>query len=297
MVVKLLGGLGNQMFQYAFGRALELSTNSVVKYDVSALANHPVDAGYTLRNYELGVFNIKIDLATRSDLRQFDSLLFGKSSHLFQRMAQRYLNGVHRFIESDSSTYDEHVFQCIRNTYFEGYWQNERYFKKYENQLINEFSLKNPLSGFNLTLSEQIIKAPNAISLHIRRGDYVSNKQANQMHGVCSPKYYQQSVKILKDNIGELTLFIFSDEPDWVQKNMVFDFPTIYVNNNSGEHGAEDLRLMSLCKHNIIANSSFSWWGAWLNKNPKKIIIAPNEWYSGKQNSADGIIPLNWIRV
>jgi hypothetical protein len=199
--------------------------------------------------------------------------------------------------ESYSFGYDPTVFNCGSNAYFEGYWQNERYFKPYESRVRQAFTLKAPLAGQNLALAQQIGTTPHAVALHIRRGDYVSNAQAHAAHGVCSPQYYAQAVQAIQTKVGSIHLFVFSDEPDWVQANMQFAAPTTFISHNTGKASIEDMRLMSLCRHNIIANSSFSWWGAWLNSYPDKLVMAPRHWMQISTIDSTGLIPATWLTI
>ena len=284
------------MFQYAFGQALAIQTNSVVKYDTSELLDRSTNPGYTVREYELGAFTGVATIAIPSELRIFGLIpanpLLGLPFKVYRR-----LRNVQRFGEKQSFGYDPTVFNCERNTYFEGYWQNERYFKPYETQIRQALKLKAPLTGHNLDLAQQMQAVPNAVALHIRRGDYVSNEQANAAHGVCSFSYYEQAVQQLQARVGGVNLFVFSDEPAWVQTNMHFTVPTTYISHNTDKASAEDLRLMSLCQHNIIANSSFSWWGAWLNEHPNKIVIAPKRWMQLDTVDSAGLIPTTWLTI
>lgn len=296
LLVKLLGGLGNQMFQYAFGRALALRLGKGVKYDTHDLLDRSASINYTFRDYELDVFNAQVTLATAADTRFFSPPV-GNLAYRAAHKIGRRMTAARRFHEKESFGYDETIFQCGNNTYFDGYWQNEAYFKPYEKEIRQDLTLKKPLAGLNLELATQISKAPHAVSLHVRRGDYVSNAQANSVHGVCSPAYYEQAVALLQARLGEISLFVFSDEPEWVQSNMGFSAPAVYISHNTGNDSVEDLRLMSLCEHNIIANSSFSWWGAWLNSNPQKLVIAPKEWIKLGETVSAGPVPISWISL
>ena len=141
------------------------------------------------------------------------------------------------------------------------------------------------------------IQKSKSISLHIRRGDYVSNKTYNQNHGIIDLSYYEKAVDYISKKIGnDIKVFAFSDDPDWVYKNLNLQFQIKFIDNNSSENSYEDLRLMLNCDHNIIANSSFSWWGAWLNLNPNKIVISPQKWYGNKQIQNPDIVPSTWLK-
>ncbi|MDL5051364.1 alpha-1,2-fucosyltransferase [Oscillatoria amoena NRMC-F 0135] len=160
-------------------------------------------------------------------------------------------------------------FEISGDTYIEGCFQSEKYFKQYENTIRKELSFKTKATGKNAELLEKI-KSVNAVSLHVRRGDYVSNSETLKVHGVCGLDYYERAVKHIESVIDNPHFFLFSDEPEWVQQNLTLNHPYEIINHNKGENSFEDMRLMSACNHHIIANSSFSWWGAWLNPSEKK---------------------------
>lgn len=296
IIVKLIGGLGNQIFQYAFGQALAMHTGRIVKYDTRELLDHSTDLGYTVRDYELDVFVNKASIATPSELWLFGPAPVKPLVAIPFKVYRRFRR-VKRFSEKLSFGYDPTVFTCGPNTYFEGYWQNERYFKPYETHIRQALTLKRPLVDENLAMAQCINKTPNAVALHVRRGDYVSNAQANAVHGVCSPRYYAEAIQAVQARVGNIHLFVFSDEPIWVQTNMQFAAPATYISHNTGPASVEDLRLMSLCQHNIIANSSFSWWGAWLNPHPDKIVVAPKQWMQIPTVNSTGLLPVNWLTV
>ncbi len=151
-------------------------------------------------------------------------------------------------------------------------------------------------NGRNKDIGE-MIQSFKSVSLHIRRGDYVSNKVTNQVHGVCDLNYYSHAISYIAERISNTHLFVFSDDPEWAKGNLKTEIPTFFVDNNRADKDYEDLKLMRQCKHNIIANSSFSWWGAWLNQNAGKIVIAPKKWFNDKSINTKDLIPEKWIRL
>ena len=179
--------------------------------------------------------------------------------------------------------------------YMSGYWQSENYFESNRSILINDFSFRIPLNARNAD-ALRLISSSNSVSIHIRRGDYLHNANAKATHGLCSLEYYHKAIRLIKATIGKPRFFIFSDDMLWVKAHLEPEEDCIFVDWNFGVDSYNDMRLMSLCKHNIIANSSFSWWGAWLNRNPDKVIIAPKRWFAGKINDSN-IIPSSWIRI
>lgn len=281
IIVKLMGGIGNQMFQYTAGRCLAIQNKTNLKLDITLLLDRNPRKDFTYRNYELGAFNIQ---------ENFVSPLENKILRVKQilRMINTVKEPHYHFYESMLSVPD--------NSYLVGYWQSEKYFKDVEDIIRNEFTVKLKAEGINKKIAEEI-NSCEAISIHIRRGDYVSNPETNKYHGLCSLEYYQKAIKKITSYIENPHFYIFSDDPEWTQKNLDFEYPFKFITHNGSLKGYEDLRLMSLCRYNIIANSSFSWWGAWLNRNPEKIVIAPRKWFNDPSINTDDLIPKSWIRI
>ena len=191
--------------------------------------------------------------------------------------------------------FDPEVFKISGNVYLDGYWQNEKYFKDIEEIIRKEFTLKNPFNKIISGIAEKISET-NSVSLHIRRGDYVKDKITNQLHGVCSLDYYLNAINRILEKVSKPSFFIFSDDIEWAKNNLKLNYSTFFISDNLIKD-SEELVLMSKCKHNIIANSSFSWWGAWLNQNPQKIVIAPKQWFKDSSIKTDDLIPDSWQRI
>jgi hypothetical protein len=260
-IIKLQGGLGNQLFQYAYGRSLEIMGKRIV-FDVSFFGgNRPrVDTAW---KFKLENFNIKT------------KAIFSGKKHYFHDLFIRIKRRLGFSVES--------------------YFQSEKYFENIKDAIREEFKLKNPISSESQKWSEKIKNSLMPISLHIRRGDYISNPKTKEFHGVCDTEYYKKAIELLNKKIGKFDIFVFSDDIDWAKKNINFT-KNIYFVSNSKMPDYEELYLMSLCKHNIIANSSFSWWGAWLNQNPDKIVLAPKNWFA-KIKIPEDLIPTKWIKI
>jgi Glycosyl transferase family 11 len=177
----------------------------------------------------------------------------------------------------------------------DGYWQSEKYFIDCSKLIRKDFTFKNELDSYNLKLKSKIDKT-NSVSIHIRRGDYVNNLNTNATHGLCSIDYYIKAVNYITERIESPYFFVFSDDIEWAKKNIMLNFPCQFISHNIGSKSYLDMQLMSLCKHNVIANSSFSWWGAWLNSNDNKIVIAPRKWFAVNTDICD-LIPSNWISL
>lgn len=290
IIVNVLGGLGNQMFQYAFAYALTQKSSEEVKLDIESFML------YELRDYELEVFNISLPVATIDEV----------NSRKYRR--ENFLMKVLRKLKRESKPFsdvylkeahfhfDEVVLNQANKAFFEGYWQSERYFKAYREDLLKEFTLKKSLHKKSKAYQEHIGSC-TAISLHIRRGDYISNAHTNSVHGTCSLEYYESAVKYVEERVEHPHFFIFSDDLAWAKDNLSFIATKTFVELDDNTPDHEEMLLMSLCQHNIIANSSFSWWGAWLNQNIDKIVIAPKKWFSDTSINTSDLIPKTWIRL
>lgn len=174
--------------------------------------------------------------------------------------------------------------------------EQKEVFYPFENILRQEFVVKYKQNSQNIKIAEKIICA-EAVSIHIRRADYIADKRTNEIHGTCSNEYFQKAVEYVKAHVELLHYFVFSDDPEWARNNLVISGPMTIVDINDSSRGYEDLRLMSLCRHHIIANSTFSWWGAWLNQSQRKIVVAPRRWFNNSKRNAKDVIPQSWIKI
>ena len=271
-IVKIKGGLGNQMFQYAFARSIGDNT----KLDIN---DYEFDKK---RNFDLSKFNITQNIASQSDIKYF------KGSGLLRKIRRC---GQYKNITEKGMQYQPNIINTKnQNTYYDGYWQSEKYFDKIRPQLLSELSLRVTPNEPNQIMLDKIQKC-NAVSLHVRRTDYIS---ASNIYHQCSLEYYRTAIEYIKKHVDNPHFFIFSDDIEWVKQNLNIDCLHTFVDINDEKTGYFDLELMKNCQHNIIANSTFSWWGAWLNINPNKIVIAPKKWFVSMPES---IIPENWIRL
>ena len=294
IIVKINGGLGNQMFQYAFGRSQSLLLNTQLKLDISWFTKIPETD--TVRTYELDCFNLKQVVALESEIQKTKgifALLPKRIIKLFNKM--NFLHQNSYFLEKKYN-YDNTIVLSTGDTYFEGYWQSYHYFEKYKDIIKDEFIENYILINENNKITE-IIESQNAVSLHIRRGDYISNPNANSYHGICSLEYYEKSMQYIATEISNPYFIIFSDDIEWVKKNLQTTFSLIFVERKKDDKPFDDIYLMSKCQHNIIANSSFSWWGAYLNSNSQKIVIAPKKWFNDSSKDTTDLIPVEWIRL
>ncbi len=294
IITQLNGGLGNQMFQYALGRVLSLKHNIDLYFDISSFDYQPHTD--TKRSYELEVFGITGNITNQKLLNKF-----GKPNK-YKVLANRYFN-IHlnpyppNYIRESGHQFQSEILNLPDNTYLSGYWQSEKYFSSIARTIKHDLAGRaKPISSKNKKLTKEI-KSINSISLHVRRTDYITNKHTNSYHGLCSLSYYNQAMKMVESHIKSPVYYIFSDDPDWAKENISSKHKIVYISNNHGSDSHEDLRLMSHCKHNIIANSSFSWWGAWLNQNDDKIVIAPKNWVTDVRERRSDLIPSDWIRI
>lgn len=290
IIVKLMGGLGNQMFQYAAGRCLAHLHKTELKLDLSYLEADPQNK-YTKRHYALDVFNINAAIATESDIKPFLPLYRNKYHSTLQRKLPILFS---KIVANESGhAFIKEFYSFPKSTYLNGFWQSELYFQEIREILLNEFTIKQEPDAANLALAEKI-KSLTAVSLHIRRGDYVTNKETSTFHGSCSLAYYHQAISYIKTVCESAHLFVFSDDVAWAKANLNSVLPVTYIDINQGKP-QYDIWLMSLCKHHIIANSSFSWWGAWLNPYANKMVIAPTQWFAGVEAHSHNIYPEKWI--
>lgn len=202
--------------------------------------------------------------------------------------------GCHFFLEKNFS-FDPDYLNLTEPTYLEGYWQTERYFKPFEEQIRKDFQLRSPLTE-DRQKNAELIQAKNSISVHIRRGDYVSNKSANQHHGTCSSEWYANMMAKISGQIDDPIFFVFSDDPEWSKSNLPSQWQSVFIEPNQDGCDEQDMALMSLCKNHIIANSSFSWWGAWLCKTENKV-IAPARWFANQNQDTSDLIPSHWEKL
>jgi len=295
VTTKILGGLGNQMFQYAAARALALKLNCDVRLDITAYKTYQMHNGFELCKYALDQHTLKLDALTGDAQNQS----IGQSQFSFGRLKRflaRKTNAIkpNFFVEKDFS-FDSALFDQSLPVTIEGYWQSYKYFSDVREQILKDFRLLQSPTSLNEILAKKISKS-NSVSIHIRRGDYVSNANANSYHGICGSEYYQNAINKIEAKVSNPSYFIFSDDIEWCRLNLNVPGDSTFIGHNRGDQSHFDMHLMSLCKHNIIANSSFSWWGAWLNANLNKCVIAPKQWFAVDKNTAD-LLPLDWVRI
>ena len=290
IITMLVGGLGNQMFQYAAARRLSVKRGSPLKLDDSIYRTD--QAGLTPYKYELGCFRLGSKMANKMDII-LAGIGGGPVSVIVQLLP---LNRIITMIREKHFHFDPEILEAPDNIYMKGHWVSYKYFQDVEDLIRREFTFISPQTGIRKQLSDHI-SSSESVGLHIRRGDYVSDKRANQVHGVCGLGYYAEAVSMISARTRSPYFFVFSDDIEWAKRNMRIDHPVKYVESDIKDNASEDMRLMSQCKHNIIANSTYSWWGAWLNSNPDKIVIAPKKWFNNKKADTGDLFPEDWVKI
>jgi hypothetical protein len=272
------------MFQYALGRSLSEISGKSLKLDISAYQT------YKTHNFLLGKLNTRYDLVTQKEIEQ----IFGNK----KRIPIPFIspNQV-KIIKEKGLSFNPKIMKIRKDAYFIGYWQSENYFKNIRSKILEEFQPKESLSQKRMEILSEIRSNFSPISVHIRRGDYVTNIKANNIHGTCEPEWYKAAANIIENHYGNVTYFVFSDDPDWVKRNIRLDQKTIFVERDIDGKDYEDLYLMSACDGHITANSTFSWWGAWLNSNSNKRVIAPRRWFKSRAMNSLDLIPEDWISL
>jgi hypothetical protein len=209
------------------------------------------------------------------------------------------LPGRFRFIKQRLGYFEKSILNLpanVSSVFMDGYWQSEQYFVDEAAQIRTDLQVCEPMSPRDQEVAGHMA-AVNAVSLHVRRGDYVSSAATHAMHGMCGLDYYQRAIRLIADSVSDPVFFIFSDDLSWVSENLRIVFHHYHEVHNSAATAFQDLRLMSLCRHHIIANSSFSWWGAWLNSSREKIVLRPKIWFSGFPNEDLRVCPPKWVAI
>ena len=288
VIVKVLGGLGNQMFQYAVAKAVAYKRGDIFKLDITGFKTCKLHKGY-----RLNLLNIEENIADDDEIKKlkgYDGIL----RKILNRVGIELSRPSSYYQEREITVFDSNIFNYKDSIYLDGYWQNEEYFIDIRNILLKQFVPKNDLSETAKNFLRKI-KATNSVSLHVRRGDYIRNPKALEVHGVCSIEYYKKAVNLIYSKVRNPVFFVFSDDMEWCRKNLHFLKKVTFVEGTGNE--IEDVYLMKNCKHNIIANSTFSWWGAWLNENKGNIVVAPKKWFSKEEWRKLTLACKGWVKL
>lgn len=289
----IIGGLGNQLFQYACGRAL------AARLGVSVKLVHDMFVGYSLhQGFELQrVFQLSVETATSAELRRV--LGWRHPPRLRRLLAKPPLRALRgsRFLAEHAMRFVPEVLTARSPVYLQGYWQSDRYFADQAGQLRSELVFRRPAEGRNKELLSELQEGVS-VSLHVRRGDYVTSAANQQIYAPCGTGYYLRGIEVLRKRFSNARFYAFSDDAEWVRTELGPHLPGLQVvDHNRGAESYNDMRLMSACSHHVIANSTFSWWGAWLNPSPTKIVIAPARWFASGQLDDSSIVPADWLKV
>ncbi len=288
IIVRLSGGLGNQMFQYATGRSIAINQGCELYIDPSFFDKS------VLRRFSLNNMNIKVKYASKTELDFF------KPNYLQSLLRKIGLAQSAEYIIDREEGYNEGL-KSLKNSkhyYFEGCWQSYKYFEEFREYLLEDFvPIHEPSDHDKKVLG--FINAHNTCSLHVRRGDYVSNTKTNTVHGTCGVEYYHRAIEMLLSKYQDLKFVVFSDDIVWAKENLILNDQALFVDHNNSDTAHLDLMLMSSCNHNIIANSTFSWWGAWLNTNQNKVVCCPRNWFADEkfQIKAVHLLPCEWTKL
>ena len=282
IIVKIFGGLGNQMFQYAAGRALAIRHGTEVMLDLRAFRT------YRLHKYSLSKFCIEAKTAPDPS--------FALAHRAKLEFVGRLPPGMLR------SCYIEHPFgnhagwdRVAPDAYIKGYFQSEYFFKEAAVRLRDEFR-PGATHGAQNDVAAALVADCESVALHVRRGDYVSNKATLDIHGACSIGYYQAAVELLRRRLDKPRFFVFSNDFTWAREHLRLGDNAVLVDWNASAPEL-DLHLMSRCRHHVIANSTFSWWGAWLGEHPNQLVVAPNPWFESPASDDSGVLPSRWLRA
>ena len=295
LIFNMYGGLGNQMFQYAFACSVKDYTRLPIFFATDFYNVSKSHNGFELQS----VFNIPENIISSKEITSQLGVVFSqpKIRRLLAINNLKYLRPKN-FIYEEQYQANLSIYKLIHDrAYIHGYWQSYKYFTNIEHTIRKKFEFKNSIDGYAAHLMS-LIKSTQSVSVHIRRGDYLTNKKAALVHGHCEIQYYHQAINLIANSYPGATFFVFSDDPNWASENIKTIRKDIYiVSGNTQEKSFIDMLLMSSCNHNIISNSTFSWWAAWLNKNLKKTVIAPKRWFLSNRFNAIDLIPNDWVRL
>lgn len=299
----LTGGLGNQMFQYAAGLALAERRRTILKLDPSWFREYPEHEAHN--RYALSCLNVTEQFATEEDIDRVRGIPLTRVERWsvalarrlrFYRYARRHTSAGHMFQAAHPSRFCPEFLDMPDPCYLSGMWQSERFFAPVANLVRQHFSFRYPPTPPVAEMAARIHSGPSA-AVHFRRGDYVGNPTFSRELGALGLPYYRAAVELVRSRHPQATLYIFSDDIEAVEREFDPPGPRVFVRSVEHWNAHDTIRLMSLCDHAIVSNSTFAWWGAWLNPNPAKLVIAPDPWRSGPTAEGDETIPQSWTRL
>jgi hypothetical protein len=293
VITWLMGGLGNQMFQYAAARALALRLGGEVALEFTWFGME----GYTTRSYGLGIFDLPVRKVTEDERRAVNWAPGSRVNRLWRKLRGRFRSSAVSWVDEPHFHYWEGFEHLSGSVCLHGYWQSERYFGTVQQIIRTDFTFPSLPHDSSTAMGCRIRSEQNSVAIHVRRGDYVADRRTNHFHGICSPAYYRLALAEVARRCPAPYLFLFSDEPAWVREHFdTHGLPSTVVDLHGDADDHHDMHLMSLCRHHIIANSSFSWWGAWLAAS-EGLIYAPARWFNKKSIDTSDLCPPAWQRV
>jgi len=301
IIVQLKGGTGNQMFQYAAGRALALRTHSSLFLDLHFLEQGKLEADVDYRKYGLTSFRIQakvIDSDNRDNFYRKALRNHAIKLSALNRLLLRYRLPLKKIYTEKKRSYNVDFKSLSRNTYLNGYWPSPKYFKDFEDIIRKDFRFKHEPDSTNREMITQISQHHESVAIHIRKGDFSKLDKL----GVIKMDYYKRAIEYYLKHLKDPVFYLFGNDPNEVSKEInttIDDLQCVSVDLNSEpQKHIEDLRLISHCKHQIIGNSTFAWWGAWLNRNPEKMVAAPIKIFNDKELNEEiqDMIPESWLR-
>jgi hypothetical protein len=295
IIVRLIGGLGNQMFQYALGKHLAIKNNTVLKIDITYLLDRRPRKDMVYRDYDLPIFNIEEKIATKNEIAYFT----GHYKSYWKRLEYTFLRRVNKanITKEELPHFESKVLQVTQPAYLIGFWQSEKYFLNIESIIRTDFTFKHRIAQKSIGLAQHI-DSVNSVCLNVRRADYVTNPLSSKYLGFIGLAYIHRAVQVILEKVVQPEFFIFSDDIAWCEENIQLDYPyTVVSHEFAGSKFADYLQLMTLCKHFIIPNSTFAWWAAWLCQYADKVIVAPKNWVKENSRYNKDLIPDSWIQV
>jgi hypothetical protein len=302
IVSRLIGGLGNQMFQYALAKKLAIKNNTEVYFDLHLLLDHTSTKKKQVnRNFDLDIFNFSKRFISKDESNKFNGLKTNSVTLKILIKLKKIIFPLKIIIEKNRG-FDKQILNTKNNYCIVGSFQSPRYFDDIRNDILRDFIIKEEFIEKS-NQSEKIIKNKITVSVHFRRGDYLTNNYYKDIFGELPMSYYKEAYKIFNTKFPNASYFIFSDDIKWVKNNISIFKNATFIENSSSKKGmATDLFQMTICDHHIISNSTFAWWGAWLNNKDNKFVVAPKMWVSkkyfgDKSIHPTDIIPENWKTI
>ena len=291
ILVNLFGGLGNQMFQYAFGDTINHETGIEVKYTIDTFRYYESKRSFLLND----VFNLDLPIANTKDV--IECIGWKRQHPLIRRLLATNkfpkLRASNFFVDCDITSSELLYKYTSNNSYYYGHWCSEKYFKNNRERILDRFVFCNGMDQVTRLIVDEIMKK-ESIAVHVRRGDYLTSKKHSKLYNIIEKNYYLEAIEWMRNRVPEAKIFVFSDDIDWANTHIVQAVDNAKLVSNKMNADYIDMQLISLCSHQIISNSTFSWWAAWLNKNKNKKVIAPNKWYLHSENNIDDLIPNSW---